>query len=164
MRKIAFFIGIFLLAPLAAHAQKFDVFTGYSFLRVEGTPSDISMNGWEGSITYKISDYFGIKGDLSTHYGTIFGDESMNIHGYYVGPELRLQKRVSPFVHVMVGDLRLSIPGEIGNHFSVAIGGGADLRVNSFLSIRLIQADIPTGNLKSTSTDGRISTGLVFHF
>lgn len=164
MRKIAFVLGLFLAAPLATHAQKFDVFTGYSLLRVDETPSDVSMNGWEGSVEYKFSDYLGVTADVSAHYGTIFGTESMNIHGYYFGPELRLQKRVSPFVHVMLGDTRLSIPGEIGNHFSVVLGGGADLRINDLLSIRLIQADFPTGNLVSTSVDGRISTGLVFHF
>ena len=164
MRKIALILGLFLAAPLAAHAQKFDVYAGYSFLRVEGTPSDISMNGWEGSVTYRISDYLGIVGDVSANYGTIFGTESMNIHGYYGGPEVRLSERVSPFVHAMIGDLRLSIPGEIVNKPSFLLGGGVDLRVNDLLSIRLIQADVPTGNLISTSADGRISVGLVFHF
>ncbi|HEV2288187.1 MAG TPA: outer membrane beta-barrel protein [Candidatus Acidoferrales bacterium] len=164
MRKIALIFGLFLAAPLATQAQRIDVFTGYSLLRVDENPSNISMNGWEGSVEYKFSDYLGVKADFSANYGTILGTKNMNIHGYYVGPELRLKKRISPFVHVLLGDTRLSIPGEIGNHFSVVLGGGADLRINDLLSIRLIQADIPTGNLVSTSVDGRISTGLVFHF
>ena len=163
MRKLVMLIGLSLLAPVAAQAQKFEVFAGYSFARFEQMGGDANTSGWEGSFTFKFSPYVGLTGAFTGNYGSLF-KESMNIHSYYVGPQLSLPMRYSPFVHVLLGDLRLSLPGLRKNAFSTEVGGGMDIRVNTHLSIRAIEADVVTGDLKSTSSDGRISSGIVVHF
>lgn len=163
MRKIALLVGLFMLAPVAARAQKFEVFAGYSFARFEQMGGDANTSGWQGAFTFKFNTYVGLTGAFTGNYGSLF-KESMNIHSYYVGPQLSLPMRYSPFVHVLLGDLRLSLPGLRKNVFSTEVGGGLDIRVNHYLSIRAIEADVVTGDLKATSNDGRISSGIVVHF
>lgn len=72
--------------------------------------------------------------------------------------------RYSPFVHVMLGDMRLSLATLQKNAFSTAWGGGLDIRVNHYLSVRAIEADAVTGNIKPSQSDGQICAGLVVHF
>lgn len=164
MRKVAFLLCLFLLAPIAARAQKFDLFGGYSYGRFEQKGGDANTNGWEASLTYKLNSYVGIVGDLTGNYGTLF-QRSMSVHNFYGGARIMLPMRYSPFVHVLLGGMRFG-SRDLGNHtaFSMKVGGGLDIYVNHYLSIRAIQADVVTGDLTSTSEDGRISTGLVLHF
>lgn len=165
MKKIACIFVFLLCTPLAAQAQnnQVEVFAGYSYVRADGMPSNASLQGWDGSVTYKVSSYLGITGDVSGNYGTLTGS-AMNLHSYLFGPQVCLPRRFSPFVHALFGASRSSVFGGTRTAFSVAIGGGLDLRATDHLSLRLIQADVITGNLKSTSSDGRIATGIVFRF
>lgn len=163
MRKIAFLVGIFLMAPLAAHAQKNEIFAGYSFMRMEAAPSNIFINGWEGSYTRLLSQYFGVSGDTSGHYGSS-GGSHFNFHSYYGGVQIRLPLRFSPFVHVMLGDTRLSFQGLVTNKISVADGGGLDYRASESLYFRLIQLDYLTGLHTQISPEFRASTGIVIRF
>jgi hypothetical protein len=163
MRKAALLVGIFLLVPLAAHAQKNEIFAGYSFMRMEAAPSNIVIGGWEGSYTYKLSDYFGITGDASGHYGSLFNTR-FNFHSYYAGAQVSLPLRFSPFVHFMVGDTRLSFQNLVTNKLSVAIGGGVDYRASSSFYVRLVQVDYLTGEHTQTTPESRISTGIILRF
>lgn len=169
MNKIAFILMFALFTPLAAQAQarKFDAFVGYSFQRVEGFPSNAGLNGWEGALTYKITPYFGLTADVSAQYGTMTAptvSSRMNYHNILVGPEVSLPRKISPFVHVLLGDGRSSLFGVTSNTFAVAIGGGVDYHVSDLISIRMAQFDVITGATKQTSSDGRFSAGIVFHF
>ncbi|HKV27056.1 MAG TPA: outer membrane beta-barrel protein [Candidatus Acidoferrales bacterium] len=165
MNKIAFILALALIAPFAAQAQtnKFEVFAGYSFQRVEGFPSNANMSGWEGALTYKFTPYLGVTADVSGQYGTLTGSR-INYHNILVGPELSLPRKLSPFVHVLVGDGRSSVFGVTSKTFAVAIGGGVDYRLTNLLSARLAQFDVITGATRQTSSDGRFSAGIVFHF
>jgi hypothetical protein len=162
MRKVIVLLGFLLLTSGAVHAQKFDIFAGYSYEQLDQPGSDAKTSGWEGSLTYKINSYIGVTGAATGNYGNLCG--SMNLHDFYVGPQLSLPMRFSPFVHVLFGDMRLSLPGQITNAFSVQVGGGLDIRVNHYLSIRAIEADAVTGNIYPTSSAGHICSGLVLHF
>lgn len=162
MRKTAL-LGLLLALPAAARAQKFDLFAGYSQEGLDQTASDSHTNGWEGSLTYKFNAYFGLTGAFTGNYGSLFG-ESMNLHDFYLGPQLSVPMRYSPFVHVMLGDMRLSLATLQKNAFSTAWGGGLDIRVNHYLSVRAIEADAVTGNIKPSQSDGQICAGLVVHF
>lgn len=163
MRKIVMLTGFLLLLPIAAQAQKFDVFAGYSYEQLDQTGSGANTNGWEGSLTYKFNSYIGLTGAFTGKYGTLFG-ESMNLHDFYVGPQLSLPMRYSPFVHVLFGDMRLSLATLRKNAFSTEWGGGLDIRVNQHLSVRAIEADAVTGNIKPSQSDGQICAGLVIRF
>lgn len=165
MNKIAFILVFALFTPFAAQAQtrKFEAFAGYSFQRVEGFPSNANMSGWVGELTYKFTPYLGVTADASAQYGTLTGSR-INYHNILVGPEISLPRKISPFVHVLLGDGRSSVFGVTSKTFAVAIGGGVDYRVNDLVSVRMAQFDVITGATKQTSSDGRFSAGIVFHF
>lgn len=165
MNKIAFILVFALFTPLAAQAQtrKFDAFVGYSFQRFEGFPSNANASGWVGELTYKFTPYLGVTGDASAQYGTLTGSR-INYHNILVGPEVSLPRKISPFVHLLLGDGRSSVFGVTSKTFAVAIGGGVDYHVNDLISIRMAQFDVLTGATKQTSSDGRFSAGIVFHF
>ncbi len=164
MRRAALLLCVFLLAPAAAQAQKYDLFAGYSFARFEQLGGDENTSGWEASLAYKFTPYVAVVGDVTGNYGTLF-QKSMNAHNYYIGGQIMLPSRYSPFVHVLLGGMRVSIPGVAHTAFSTEWGGGLDIRVNHYLSVRAIEADVVTGTAKSlTSEDGHITAGIVFHF
>ena len=156
-------LGFLLLSPAIARAQKFDIFAGYSYEQLDQTGSDAHSSGWEGSLTYKFTSYLGITGTFTGNYGTLFS-ESMNLHDFYVGPQLSLAMRYSPFAHVLLGDMRISLATLHRNAFSTEWGGGLDIHVNHYLSIRAIEADVVTGNIQPSQSDGQICTGFVLHF
>lgn len=164
MRKVALLLCVFLVAPAAAHAQKYDVFAGYSFARYEQMGGDENTSGWEASLAYKFTPYLALVGDVTGNYGTLF-QKPLNVHNYYGGLQVTLPMRYSPFVHVMLGAMRVSIPGVARTPFSTEWGGGLDIRVNRYFSVRAIEADVVTGTAKSlTSEDGHLTAGIVFHF
>lgn len=163
MRKILFFVGLWLLMPMMAHAQRYDIFGGYSYDQLDQPGSDTKTSGWEGSVTFKWSSYIGFTGAFSGNYGMLF-NQSMTLYSFYAGPQLSLPMRYSPFVHVLVGDMKLSLSILHKTAFSTEVGGGLDIRVNHFLSIRAIEADAVTGDIQPTSTAGHICSGIVLHF
>lgn len=166
MRKAALLVGIFLLVPLAAQAQKNEIFAGYSFQVMEAHPSGFAViNGWEGSYTYKVSSYFGITADASGDYGTVVNSR-MNFHSYLFGPQVQisLSRHFAPFAHALFGVSRESFQSFTTNKFSFADGGGVDYRISESFSIRLIQADFITGNFTQSSPESRFSTGIVLRF
>jgi opacity protein-like surface antigen len=167
MRKLALLVGILLCVPLAARAQtnNNEVFAGYSFMPMDAFPprSGPVISGWEGSYTFKLSDYFGLTGDTSGHYGSI-NNARLNFHSYYGGAQVSLPLRFSPFVHVMLGDTRLSFQSIVTNKFSVAMGGGVDYRASPSVSFRLVQVDYLSGLHTQATPDSRISMGIVFRF
>jgi hypothetical protein len=166
MRRAALLVGVFLLVPLTAHAQKNEIFAGYSFQVMEARPSGFAViNGWEGSYTYKLSDFFGITADASGDYGTVVNSR-MNFHSYLAGPQVQipLARHFAPFVHALFGASRESFQGFITKKFSFADGGGLDYRASESFSVRLIQVDFITGNFTQSSPESRFSTGIVFRF
>jgi hypothetical protein len=163
MRKAVVLLGLLLLAPLTARAQNFDVFAGYSYDQLDQPGTDAKTSGWEGALTFKWNSYLGVTGAFTGNYGTL-GSESMNLHTFYAGPELSLPMRYSPFVHVLFGEMRLSLPSVQEVAFSMEVGGGLDIRVNRLLSVRVIEADAVTGNIYPTSNAGHLCSGLVIHF
>lgn len=166
MRKAALLVGMFLLVPLAAHAQKNELFVGYSFMRMEAHPSSMNfIGGWEGSYTYQPWTYLGFTGDVSGDYGTVLNSR-MNFHSYLFGPQVQipLPHNLSPLVHVLFGVSRESLQGIISHKFSSSVGGGLDYRALDHISFRLIEADFITGNFTQSSPESRFSTGVVFRF
>lgn len=166
MRKAVLFMGVFLLLPLGAQAQKNEIFAGYSFERMEAHPSSMNfINGWEGSYTYNWTTFLGFTGDFSGDYGTVLNSR-MNFHSYLIGPQVRipLPRHFSPFVHALFGWSRESFQGIITRKSTSSVGGGMDFRVSQGFSFRLIQADFITGNFTQSSPESRFSTGIVLRF
>jgi len=138
-----------------------------------------NFNGYEFSATYKLHDWLGVTGDFSGHYGTVTGNSSGHVQTFLFGPRISLPGKISPFVHVLVGGAHESIGAGVtpltgfsasvipasGNAFATAIGGGIDLRVARFLSVRPIQLDYLMTRFNSTTQNQpRASAGIVLRF
>ena len=169
--------------PQARAQDRFELFGGYSYVRASvpvvtavGCPAPIcstftstshpNLNGWELAATYKPISWFGLTGDFSGHYGTLFGS-STNLHNYLFGPTVAFPGPVSPFVHLLVGGAHLSFSGGavVGNAFASALGAGIDIKVAPFVSLRPIQIDyLLTRFNSSTQNQPRVSAGLVLRF
>ena len=166
--------------PWSAFAQettpKAEVFGGYSYFRATD-PATINLNGWNGSITGNLNDWFGVVGDFSGHYGSpsIFGFGiplvDVNQHSFLFGPRIsyRGNDTVIPFGHFLVGVSRASA-GAFNLSLSdtalaAALGGGVDIKLNDSMAIRAVQADyLMTRFVDQRQDNLRLSFGVVFRF
>jgi opacity protein-like surface antigen len=174
MRKLWFMTAISLLLPLSAIAQdnpKAEVFGGYSYFR--SNPRGYNLNGWEASVAGNVSNWFGVEGDFSGHYGapTAFGIRipgvNISSNSFMVGPKLSYREHgLTPFAHFLIGATRAST-GAFGlsasnTAISAAVGGGLDIRLTDALAVRVIQADyLMTRFLEQRQNNFRMSFGLV---
>jgi hypothetical protein len=180
MRKIVLGI-LVLLAPAAAMAQDeyplAEVFGGYSYFR--SNPDGFNLNGWDASVTGNLTNWFGIEGDFSGHYGSprVFGFEipfvDINSYTFMGGPKFSYRGGpVTPFVHFLIGGARASTKAfdvSISDSaLATVVGGGIDINLNRSIAIRAIQADylmtrFRTDNfsLNDRQDNLRLSAGLV---
>lgn len=126
--------GLVVLCPLVASAQevpKYEVFTGYSYLRGKGAaiPTRVDenrdMHGWNVSVARNFNDWFALVGDFSGHYashdfgvntsiGRFSSDTRENIHLFLGGPRVSFfkKRRVSPYVQSLIGVARATSTSE----------------------------------------------------
>ncbi|HMJ25508.1 MAG TPA: hypothetical protein VK475_06750 [Pyrinomonadaceae bacterium] len=156
-----------LLPALAQDVPKAEVFGGYSW-------SGGNFHGWNASATGNINRRFGIVADFSGHYGSDPGVPILvkqNAHSLLFGPRLSFRgKRLTPFVYGLFGATRFAESAVIsGQHlsavstgFSLAIGGGLDVKVNDRIAIRAFQLDYfrPIVN-DEPNNRGRLAFGVV---
>jgi hypothetical protein len=181
---------LFCAAP--APAQKIELFGGYSFVHAPVTFNQISgtcalpctpttttptlnMNGWEASGALKVFGPLAMVADFGGTTGSFHG-ASTHLNTYLVGPQLRLPGPISLFGHALIGGAHESIHSAISggglitsgptqNAFATALGGGLDVHLLPFISLRAVQIDYLYTHFNSTKRNQpRISTGLVVHF
>ena len=163
MRKLVGLLGLTLLLALPAAAQetpKAEVFLGGSYIRSDGA----NFRGWNGSVSGNLNDWFGIVGDFSGHYYPLVNG---HIYTFTFGPQFSYRKnaRVTPFVRALLGGARVGGGGVSDTSFAANVGGGVDIKVSDSFAIRAIQADaLITRFGGSTSTDARLSVGIVLRF
>jgi opacity protein-like surface antigen len=179
MKKMLLVPVLVCVLPLAAIAQehypKAEIFGGYSYLRANDPLSfvDLNLQGWNASFSGNISNWFGIVGDVSGHYGspTVFGFGvpflDVNTHSVLFGPGLSYRSdKIAPFAHFLIGTTRASA-GAFGlsysrNALSAAVGGGIDLRINNNFAVRVFQADyLMTRFYDERQNNLRLSAGIV---
>src|SRR5213593_2467398 len=100
--------------PAMAQGGYGEVFGGYSFFRanVEGA----ILDGWNVSVTGRITGWLGIVGDFGGHYGSpnafVFGPArnlDTRVHSFLFGPRLYANYGgISPYVHALFGAARSS--------------------------------------------------------
>jgi len=170
---------ILFLAPAAALAAedtpKAEVFGGYSYFRPVDRGAAIDLHGWNASVGYNVTDWLGVVGDFSGHYGdpfdlpfVPFGIQTRE-HFFLGGPRFsaRSGSRLTPFAQALFGGANSRLGGfGIGfsrNAFAMAAGGGLDYRVGNHLSIRLVQADyVHTRFGGDKQNNVRLSAGVVW--
>ena len=133
--------------------NKGEFFGGFMHKRVEGE----GFNGFNVSGTYNFHHYLGIKGDFSWAK-----KDPVSATTYMAGVQMKDNRKndsmVKPFAHVLIGAQRWAIdtgsmvalgidaPQGISapaaqTGFSMAFGGGIDIKVSDRVSIRAIQYD-----------------------
>jgi opacity protein-like surface antigen len=161
VKKISMLCVIVLCLPLVAAAQEYpraEIFTGYSYLRGD---LDANFSGFDVSATGNFNSWFGVTADVSGHY-----IEGFKLYSFLFGPKVtfRGSDRVNPYLHTLVGTVRLSNFGS-DNVFGWAAGAGIDIKVHRKIAIRVI--DITYLLLRDhgyNSHNGRLSSGLVWRF
>ena len=155
-----------LVSVVAQEVPKVEVFGGYSW-------SGGNFHGWDTSVTGNVTKRFGLVADFSGHYGSELGlvRVDQHAHSFLFGPRLSFRgKRLTPFVYGLFGATRFAesavINGQrlsaVSNGFSLAVGGGLDIKVNDRIAIRAFQLDYfrPTVN-DEPNNRGRLAFGVV---
>jgi opacity protein-like surface antigen len=135
--------------PAAAHAQeapRADVYTGYSRIQTASG----GVNGFNASLAGHITDSFALVVDGAAYqgeFGTVMG-----------GPRFTYRAgRVEPFAQALFG----GVIGSDEREFSMAIGGGVDVKLSDRFAIRVVQADYFRA---AGANFARIGAGVVFRF
>jgi len=178
MRKLLCLFGLVLLLVLPAAAQesspKVEVFTGFSYARVEtADPSRQNLHGWNAAVQGNLAPWLGLVADVSAHYSTRTIapgiDHNINTYQALFGPRIALPARIRPFAHALFGFARgnAALFGSTSTEsaFGMALGGGVDAELSQHVSVRLIQADYLMNRfLDRNRNNFRLSAGLVFRF
>jgi len=179
---LCFCLLLFVLLPPLAWGQEsqFDLAGHYSFLRAgpSGGAGSFNANGGSVSATWHATPWLGVAADFG---GYNFGGQPQGVDGhlltYTIGPRISSPRewgRWTPFGQLLLGGARVSgnLNGQSAgeNGFALIAGGGADLRLNSHLALRVVQIDYlmtrfnRVNNTPGIQNDFRISTGVVLRF
>ena len=141
MRKFMWVLAVLAVVAMPARAQdtpQFELMGGYSYLRADVGGSDLSMNGWQASVTENLNSWFGGKAEFSGYYANatpVSGppDINVNAHSFLFGPQITHRKSSSftPFAHVLVGAYRGS-QGYLGISQPKTDFAAADIWSNDF--------------------------------
>jgi len=188
MGKAVLRAGLWLLLPVSLLAQtsgtpKGEMYTGYSFVRIEGS----NLHGWNLAPVGNVNKHLGIVGDVAGHYnsesatvGTAETSSNLTLHSAMAG--LRVSDRslggLMPFAHALFGFTRVNaevtvnqpgVPVSTDSNdvtgFSSALGGGLDLGMSPSMALRLFQVDYLLIRSDGFKHEGvRASVGLVWRF
>lgn len=173
MRKLLVVVGLILLAlPAAAQeTRRAELYGGYSYARLNPgglAGNEFNLHGWHGAIQGNVTNWFGLVGDFSGHYGTR-GGANVSSHQALFGPRVTLPAGpVRPFGHALFGVARGNA-GLFGSTqsdaaFGMGIGGGVDIG-GERMAWRLVQVDYLMTRFFDVRQDNmRLSTGLLFRF
>lgn len=180
MRKLAYLVGLFVLATLPAAAQESrtkDVSVEYSYVRANpattGFPS-FNSNGGSASFAYNPRSSFGLMGEFSGYHIGSIGSASVNtnLFTYMFGPQIYFHhySRFTPFVQDLFGVAHTSAFGTTHNSFAMAAGIGVDVPFRGHFSLRLgpvdyLFSEFPEAGVGRMSQNNlRVSGGVRYRF
>ena len=181
-----------LMSTVVVHAQEtapapmVEVGFNYGFTRVNpgGTAADFTQNGGSGYVEYNVNRVVGLVADLGGyHNGDINNFQIDNTaFTYLFGPRFNWRmKRVTLYTQTLVGGARITasyydptsgarVAGN-QNGFAAAMGGGMDIALSHFISVKPIQLEYlmtqdpsPFMQVNHTQNNLRYSAGVVFSF
>ena len=167
---------------LAEDVPKADLFLGYSFLRANSARNipAFTNNGGLGTLAWNFTNHVAAEFEFGGyHNGNIsniqFDTTEMT---YLFGPRFSLgrSRRVSPYIHTLFGGVHLTtslpvtlVPTPLGtagtttrigasqDAFAMALGGGLDVKLNHYLTLRPIQFDYLMTRLEDFGQSGQPS-------
>lgn len=190
---------IVLLSPLVASAQEAgttQIFVGFSYLEMKPAKEEVEiekekLKGWHATVTYWLTDRFGLTGDVSGHSGayplppnvaTIAEMEFDHIM-FLVGPRIKIVDRgrfSSSFRALFGGSTATTVPplADVGDTlvlgsifrqadetvFAMNFGVSFDVALNDTVAIRLFQPNFAlTKYGEETQNSFRFSSGVIFN-
>jgi hypothetical protein len=151
------------LAP-AQEPARADISLGYSYFR-EGFSGGVNNQGGSLSGAGYFNNWFGVVGDFGVYHFSQSG-VSANTYTFLAGPRFSMNrgKKVSPFVQALVGGDRLAADGGSAHGFSWSTGGGVDLALCRYISLRPQFDYIGLRFSNGTTNSARASLSIVFRF
>jgi hypothetical protein len=127
---VSFFAG-------SAWAQSADIAGGYSFINFDAGADRETIHGWMGNVSGNLTGNVGLVADVSGQY-----ENGFSVHTYMAG--VRYNGRaagVNPFAEALFGATRVGDGSSSSNDLTMGFGGGLDVRVNDWFSVRTVQVD-----------------------
>jgi hypothetical protein len=141
---------------------------GVSFERFRSNIYSASAVGTTTDLTYFLSDFLGIEGDVNTFFApTIWQNEHIKLVNYGAGPKFEWRRpRWEPWFHGLFGGTHAfpQTADHSKNGFAVQLGGGADYRLLPRLSARAEVDYVGTRLFGQWQNSGQATLSLVFHF
>jgi opacity protein-like surface antigen len=157
----------FSMMAVAQDIPATEIFAGYSYFRCTTGTSSCDLNGWNLSAAFNVNKNFAPVIDIGGHYGKLTG-RNYSAHSFMAGPKFMMPVgRFTPFVHFLAGIDHSNLGGmktrDTQNNFALAVGGGVDISVNSFMSVRAFQAEYYGLRLRGELRhDMRVAAGAIF--
>ncbi len=174
--------GLFAAAPATKaqeQASKLELYGGYHYARfnvnasaVGGASSEtFNGNGRGGQLEYNANNWLGVVGDLGGYAATstVNGALVGGAFTYLFGLRVKFRRgKATPFVQTLFGGIRTTDGIDRSgpeNNFAMTAGGGIDIKVSKYLSVRPVQAEyfmtkIPDG-LNNRQNNLRVGAGIV---
>ncbi len=164
---LSLFTGILLLLSSSALGQdddypKVEVFGGFSYLNADlGTRENFF--GFQGSVSGNVKENIGIVIDVGGQYKSVLGI-GISYYELSLGPRFMVRgERVTAFVHALLGNRYIFVPGDIDSAFVLGFGGGMDVSASDSIGIRVFQFDYMPNNSRSMwRHDVRFGSGIVY--
>ncbi len=158
-------------------APRMEVYAGYDLLHTNFNDesgaynqSSFNLNGGGGQFVYNVNNWVGAVSEVDGY--SLLSDRIRPVlMTYLTGPRFTLHRgRLIPYVHTLFGGAySRDAVNNTGytNVFGMAVGGGAEVRVNRHLAVRPLQAEyflmkFPDGEY-NRQNGFRYSTGVIFN-
>ena len=131
---------------------KIELYGGYDYVRynanprINGVTSSVSYgaNGMSGQAVYNMNSRLGIMGELSGYRLARSGFGTTYQVSYLFGPRVSLRRHVvTLFAQVLFGGVWAADGVTLGpvSAFGMTAGGGIDLRISRYFTVRPLQAE-----------------------
>jgi len=131
---------------------KTELYGGYEYVRyyanprINGVPTSESLgaNGISGQVAYNTNNRFGLVGELSGYSLARKGRDTTYQVSYLFGPRVSLRRHVvTAFAQLLLGGVWAADGVILGpvNAFGMTAGGGIDLKVSRYFSVRPLQVE-----------------------
>lgn len=131
---------------------KVELYGGYDYVRYNANPringvppsESFNANGISGQAVYNPNSRLGIVAELSGYSLARTGRNTTYQISYLFGPRVSLRRRaIAPFAQVLFGGVWAADGVTLGpvSAFGVTAGGGIDIRVSTYFSVRPLQAE-----------------------
>jgi hypothetical protein len=140
---------------------------GYAYVRFRSSPFNANLHGLNTSFAYYLSRWLAVEGDVSSAFGSQSSSTAGSKYVFYgagvkvVGHEARVQ----PWARGLLGGVHVFPQTNFSNNgFALMLGGGADLRLRSWLTWR-VEANYVRSQLYTQGQNNlQAGTGIVYRF